>query len=98
MNGLEINDLDNFSHLLTGYVGSLSFLEQVYAIVTKLKKKNPDLVYGNYFIAHISVILLLNFTIFLNETSKFVTLLWEIMVICMFLESSLKCIETNWFH
>jgi len=46
MSGLQINDLDNFSHLLTGYVGSASFLEQVYDNVKQLKEKNPKLVYG----------------------------------------------------
>ncbi len=46
MSGLQINDLDNFSHLLTGYVGSASFLEQVYENVKQLKEKNPKLVYG----------------------------------------------------
>lgn len=46
MSGLQINDLDNFSHLLTGYVGSASFLEQVYTSVKQLKEKNPNLVYG----------------------------------------------------
>lgn len=46
MSGLKTNDLDNFSHLLTGYVGSASFLEQVYTSVKQLKEKNPNLVYG----------------------------------------------------
>nr|CAG4651132.1 EOG090X09AY [Simocephalus serrulatus] len=45
MSGLHINDLDNFSHLLTGYVGSASFLEQVYVTVKQLKEKNPNLVF-----------------------------------------------------
>ena len=46
MSGLKTNDLDNFSHLLTGYVGSKSFLEQVYETVKQLKEKNPNLIYG----------------------------------------------------
>lgn len=46
MNGLEENDLDSFSHLLTGYVGSVSFLEQVYESIKKLKAKNPNMLYG----------------------------------------------------
>jgi hypothetical protein len=49
MSGLQINDLDNFSHLLTGYVGSASFLEQVYNNVKQLKEKNPKLIYGKKF-------------------------------------------------
>lgn len=46
MKGLEENDLDSFSHLLTGYVGSVSFLEQVYETIKKLKEKNPNMLYG----------------------------------------------------
>ena len=46
MTGLEMNELDHFTHLLTGYVGSVSFLEQVYKIVKQLKEKNPNLIYG----------------------------------------------------
>nr|CAG4641846.1 EOG090X09AY [Eurycercus lamellatus] len=45
MSGLKNNDLDNFTHLLTGYVGSQSFLEQVYESVKQLKAKNPKLIY-----------------------------------------------------
>jgi len=46
INGLEENDLDSFTHLLTGYVGSVSFLEQVYETIKKLKEKNPKMLYG----------------------------------------------------
>nr|CAG4649489.1 EOG090X09AY [Scapholeberis mucronata] len=45
MMGLQVNELDNFTHLLTGYVGSVSFLEEVYKIVKQLKEKNPNLIY-----------------------------------------------------
>lgn len=48
MNGLSENDLDHFSHVLTGYVGSQSFLEQVYRSIIQLKKKNPELVFGEF--------------------------------------------------
>ena len=47
MAGLKSNDLDNFTHILTGYVGSASFLEEVYNTVKQLKEKNPNLIYGN---------------------------------------------------
>lgn len=47
MSGLRTNDLDHFTHLLTGYVGSESFLQQVYETVRQLKVRNPGLVYGS---------------------------------------------------
>mmetsp|Transcript_43132 Transcript_43132/g.55434 ORF Transcript_43132/g.55434 Transcript_43132/m.55434 type:complete len:321 (+) Transcript_43132:57-1019(+) len=44
--GLEKNNLlGNMSHLLTGYIGSISFLQSVVEVYTKLKEKNPDLIY-----------------------------------------------------
>lgn len=46
MMGLQVNELDSFTHLLTGYVASVSFLEEVYKIVKQLKEKNPNLIYG----------------------------------------------------
>lgn len=46
MNGLEENSLDTFSYLLTGYVGSVSFLEQVFETIKNLKQKNPNILYG----------------------------------------------------
>lgn len=44
--GLSINDVDYYCYLLTGYIGSVSFLHQVAATVKHLKDKNPNLVYG----------------------------------------------------
>lgn len=43
--GLKENGISSFSHILTGYIGSQSFLEKVAEIVVDLKKKNPSLVY-----------------------------------------------------
>ncbi|XP_043266878.1 pyridoxal kinase [Venturia canescens] len=43
--GLAENDLDTYSHLLTGYVGSASFLKKIAQLVPLLKKKNPNLKY-----------------------------------------------------
>lgn len=46
INGLAQNDLDNYTHVLTGYVGSSLFLKRIALIVTTLKRKNPNLIYG----------------------------------------------------
>ncbi|KAK4324007.1 hypothetical protein Pmani_005339 [Petrolisthes manimaculis] len=43
--GLRVNGLDRHSHLLTGYIGSRSFLEKVRSVVQHLKSVNPGLVY-----------------------------------------------------
>jgi len=43
--GLEANDLLHYTHLLTGYIGSVSFLETVLKVVEKLRSYNPKLIY-----------------------------------------------------
>lgn len=43
--GLKTNDINHYSHLLTGYIGSKSFLLAVKDLISDLKKKNPDLLY-----------------------------------------------------
>lgn len=43
--GLKANGLNRYSHLLTGYIGSASFLNQVKDVVLDLKKENPSLIY-----------------------------------------------------
>lgn len=43
--GLEANDLLFYTHLLTGYIGSVSFLNTVLEVVNKLRSVNPRLVY-----------------------------------------------------
>nr|CAG4644109.1 EOG090X09AY [Lepidurus arcticus] len=43
--GLRINNLNNYTHLLTGYVGSASFLHQLIAVIKELKNVNPKLIY-----------------------------------------------------
>jgi pyridoxine kinase len=43
--GLAENDLLHYTHLLTGYIGSVSFLTTVLQVVDKLRSVNPDLVY-----------------------------------------------------
>ncbi|XBI78709.1 hypothetical protein VPH35_088349 [Triticum aestivum] len=43
--GLEENELLHYTHLLTGYIGSVSFLNTVLQVVDKLRSVNPDLIY-----------------------------------------------------
>ena len=43
--GLSANNLDNYSHLLTGYIGDAGFLKKVAQVVKQLRKVNPNLVY-----------------------------------------------------
>ncbi|KAG5125282.1 hypothetical protein JHK82_032019 [Glycine max] len=43
--GLEGNDLLFYTHLLTGYIGSESFLNTVLQVVNKLRSTNPGLTY-----------------------------------------------------
>ncbi|KAI0488599.1 hypothetical protein KFK09_028438 [Dendrobium nobile] len=43
--GLAANNLLYYSHLLTGYIGSVSFLDAVLGVVEKLRLINPELIY-----------------------------------------------------
>ncbi|KAF5180453.1 Pyridoxal kinase [Thalictrum thalictroides] len=43
--GLEANNLLYYTHLLTGYIGSVSFLNTVLQVVDKLRAINPKLTY-----------------------------------------------------
>ncbi|KAG0172648.1 hypothetical protein DFQ28_003098 [Apophysomyces sp. BC1034] len=44
--GLERNGLtDNYTHVLTGYIGNFAILEKIEIMVQKLKSKNPRLVF-----------------------------------------------------
>ncbi|XP_059449368.1 pyridoxal kinase [Corylus avellana] len=43
--GLEANNLLYYTHLLTGYIGSVSFLNTVLEVVKKLRSVNPKLTY-----------------------------------------------------
>ncbi|XP_043229882.1 pyridoxal kinase-like [Amphibalanus amphitrite] len=45
VSGLRLNDINKYSHLLTGYIGAPSFLLKVADVVKELKQVNPDLVY-----------------------------------------------------
>ncbi|XP_044468765.1 pyridoxal kinase-like isoform X3 [Mangifera indica] len=43
--GLEANDLLYYTHLLTGYIGSVSFLNTILKVVERLRSVNPKLIY-----------------------------------------------------
>jgi pyridoxine kinase len=46
VDGLESNGLLQHSHLLTGYIGSESFLRGVAQLLKKMREKNPDVLHG----------------------------------------------------
>jgi len=43
--GLRLNSLLNYTHLLTGYVGDVTFLNKLADLIEEIKAKNPNLVY-----------------------------------------------------
>jgi pyridoxine kinase len=44
--GLDANHFTNhYTHLLTGYIGSVSFLQEISSLVPRLRQKNPALIY-----------------------------------------------------
>ncbi|KAJ8954372.1 hypothetical protein NQ318_011045 [Aromia moschata] len=43
--GLAENNIDYYTHLLTGYIGSVSFLNQIACVVKQLRERNPNLIY-----------------------------------------------------
>ncbi|PIK35560.1 putative pyridoxal kinase-like [Apostichopus japonicus] len=43
--GLVNNDIHKYSHVLTGYVGSPSFLLEVVKVVEELRAKNPNIIF-----------------------------------------------------
>ncbi|KAK7107520.1 pyridoxal kinase-like isoform X1 [Littorina saxatilis] len=43
--GLRLNNLLQFSHVLTGYIGKVSFLEKVGQTIAEMKQCNPDLMF-----------------------------------------------------
>lgn len=46
IDGLSANNLEDYTHLLTGYIGSSSFLNCIAKLVKHLKAVNPNLIYG----------------------------------------------------
>ena len=45
IDGLDANNINRFSHIINGYIGSRSFLTKLASVVSHLKTINPDLVY-----------------------------------------------------
>ncbi|KAK9675042.1 putative pyridoxal kinase, partial [Basidiobolus ranarum] len=43
--GIEVNGLEDYTHLLTGYIGNTENLRVVAKILKKLRAKNPNLIY-----------------------------------------------------
>uniref|UniRef100_A0A914EBL1 Pyridoxal kinase n=1 Tax=Acrobeloides nanus TaxID=290746 RepID=A0A914EBL1_9BILA len=43
--GLKLNNITRYSHVLSGYCGDPSFLRSISNVVAELKKTNPDLIY-----------------------------------------------------
>lgn len=43
--GMQESNLLEYTHLLTGYIGSVSVLETIVRIVSLLRERNPDLIY-----------------------------------------------------
>lgn len=49
--GLDNNGLlSGYTHLLTGYIASVSLLKTVVKVYEKLRQYNPNLIYGKYFV------------------------------------------------
>lgn len=45
--GLEANGLtDEYTHILTGYIGNFEILQTIEKMVIKMKSKNPHMIYG----------------------------------------------------
>ena len=42
--GLQENGIDNYSHIINGYIGAPSFLLKLAEVVKAMKAKNPNLV------------------------------------------------------
>ena len=45
IDGLDANNINNYSHIINGYIGSKSFLTKLCSVVSHLKSVNPGLVY-----------------------------------------------------
>lgn len=44
--GLILNEVDYYTHLITGYSRSPDSLKQIAEVIKKLRQKNPQLIYG----------------------------------------------------
>jgi len=45
IDGLDANNINKYSHIINGYIGSKSFLSKLASVVSHLKSVNPELVY-----------------------------------------------------
>jgi len=45
IDGLDANNINKYSHIINGYIGSKSFLTKLASVVSHLKSVNPELVY-----------------------------------------------------
>ena len=45
VDGLDANNINHYSHIINGYIGSKSFLTKLSSVVSHLKSVNPGLVY-----------------------------------------------------
>jgi len=45
IDGLDANNINNYSHIINGYIGSKSFLSKLASVVSHLKSVNPELLY-----------------------------------------------------
>jgi len=45
IDGLDANNINKYSHIINGYIGSKSFLTKLGEVVSHLKAVNPDLIY-----------------------------------------------------
>lgn len=43
-----MNELVNYTQILTGYVGSESFLRKIRDVIMRIKEKNPSAIYCTY--------------------------------------------------
>lgn len=54
--GLKANDLLNqYTHLLTGYVGNINFLAEIANILKTLRSVNPNLIYGEWSVGFVKI-------------------------------------------
>jgi hypothetical protein len=49
IDGLMNNGLEFYDYAVSGYIGSVSFLEKLATVIKELKEKNPDMVKNSSF-------------------------------------------------
>lgn len=48
INGLELNEVDYYTHFLTGYSRSPESLRKIADLIKKLRQKNPNMLYCKF--------------------------------------------------